>query len=326
MDNAEPAERCEEAAMEARPSGGSSVSRGHRRLLVSAAVMLYAAVTAGGIVCITGSGAGCAGWPRCQGQVIPPARVDAIIEYAHRLVAGLTAPVVIAAAIAGWRKATGSWWVDRAPVIAAICVLSAGTLGAVAVTAGIPAWLAAVDRGCALAALGLMVGASVVVHSSRKASAPGSLSRDRRYARVTVAAAAVVFALLVSGVLADSTSLVRCYGWPILGRMPPAGASHAAPEMARQLLAAVAAGLLAAIVVLAWLTQRKRTAVLALANGSAVLFALEMAKGALLSADTSSIVALGLSVVSTSALWTSLVMLAVLTAFSPGAAEPLARR
>ena len=66
-----------------------------RYLVLTAALMTFGLITMGGIVRVTGSGLGCPDWPTCHGQLIPPMRVDAIIEYLHRLIAALTLGVVV---------------------------------------------------------------------------------------------------------------------------------------------------------------------------------------------------------------------------------------
>ena len=54
-------------------------------------------VLTGAAVRLTGSGLGCPTWPRCYGNIYPPLRTHAVIEFSNRLI---TVPVCIAAGLA----------------------------------------------------------------------------------------------------------------------------------------------------------------------------------------------------------------------------------
>ncbi|MBM3268246.1 MAG: COX15/CtaA family protein [Candidatus Sericytochromatia bacterium] len=79
-------------------------------LLHATAGLTLVLVLVGAIVRSTGSGLGCgtAGgmhdWPLCHGQLIPPATVEAIIEFSHRALAGAVSLCLLGAA--GWAAAT----------------------------------------------------------------------------------------------------------------------------------------------------------------------------------------------------------------------------
>jgi heme A synthase len=59
----------------------------------------------GAFVRATGSGAGCGEhWPDCNGDVVPRApRLETVIEFTHRLTAGLATVLVVTLAVWGWR-------------------------------------------------------------------------------------------------------------------------------------------------------------------------------------------------------------------------------
>src|SRR5512147_1981130 len=110
----------------------------------------------GGVVCATESGAACPDWPGCFGRAIPPPQIHSIIKYTHRFIAALTTPLIIAAAVVGWRKARHDVLVTRLPLIAIFFTLAVVVFGAFAVLTGLPRGVAAVDLGSALIVLTLM--------------------------------------------------------------------------------------------------------------------------------------------------------------------------
>ena len=187
-------------------------------LLLTAAVMTYLLITLGGIVCVTESGLGCPDWPGCYGQIVPPPRLDAIIEYMHRFTAALTSPFIIAAAIIGWWKFRSVWWVSRPPLMAVALLLAVIAFGATAVLRGLRPEIAAIDLGSALMVLALMLIATVAAFARyQQPTLPDQLLFRSAFARLTLWALVAVFVVLVSGVLvADSGSLARCLGWPLL--------------------------------------------------------------------------------------------------------------
>lgn len=71
----------------------------HRYAQVTAIALASLAliVLTGSAVRLTGSGLGCPDWPKCHGGTVPPADVNAVIEYGNRLLTGFVGLAVIAA-------------------------------------------------------------------------------------------------------------------------------------------------------------------------------------------------------------------------------------
>jgi heme A synthase len=282
-------------------------------LLVAASVMTFLLIALGSIVCITESGLGCPDWPGCYGKIVPPRKLSSIIEYTHRLSAALASPLVIAAAIVGWRRYRALRWVSRSLVFAILCMFTAGAFGALAVLRGIPPIAAALDLASALMALTLVLTATAIAISRYQDPAlPDKLSFHSPFARLSLWTLAAAFIVLVSGVLAaESGSLVRCLGWPLYNEWFTPVDLRGWLFMARYLVGGIASALIVALVARAWRTQPERTPARRAATLVGVLFLAEIIIG-LLGLMSDSSLLLVLYVALAAALWAGLVILTVL--------------
>ena len=104
-----------------------------RKLTLSTALVTYALVVLGGVVRVTGSGLGCPDWPLCYGQPLPPASTEAVIEMAHRYVAGVVTILVGLIAWTAWRAYRHDKWIVQ-PALWGIGVIGVQVvLGAITV-------------------------------------------------------------------------------------------------------------------------------------------------------------------------------------------------
>jgi cytochrome c oxidase assembly protein subunit 15 len=80
-----------------RTNGYTVTPEQYVRFAYAGLIALTVIVLTGAAVRLTGSGLGCPTWPKCYGNVYPPLRTHALIEFSNRLV---TVPVSIAAGLA----------------------------------------------------------------------------------------------------------------------------------------------------------------------------------------------------------------------------------
>ncbi len=294
-----------------------------RYLALTAALMTFGLIIMGGIVRVTGSGLGCPDWPTCHGQLIPPMRMDAIIEYLHRLIAALTSPFILASAIVGWWKFRAVKWVSRPPLWAVGFLFVEIILGAITVLTELPPEVVAIHLGTALTVLALMLTATVVAFARYQNPAlPDRLSFRSPFARLTLWTLAAVFVVLVSGALvAGSGSTAGCIGWPLCsGRLIPTDV-HGWIHMTHRLIVGSTSILVVIVVVQAWRTQRTQTAILPAATVMGVLFFAQALVGALKTTQGFPVFLLALHVATAAAVWAALVVLVVVTGLARRTAQ-----
>jgi heme a synthase len=303
----------QEEYVTANPSTASgSISRGHRNLVVVAAAVTTLLIALGGIVCATESGAGCPDWPGCYGRIVPPPQVNAVIEYTHRFVAGLTTPLILAAAWVSWRRARTIRWLVR-PLLVAIPFLAAVIVfGAFAVLTGLPRLVAALDLSSALVTMTLVLTAAVVAFTRHADSTlPDRFAVSGSLAWLGLVTLGATFVLYVSGILvAGPGSLTRCVGWPFWRILPADAAGW--PQVARLGLAAVTALLITVLIVQTWRTRRVHASQCRVATLAGLAFLGEMAVGVIMLTSGSTMLLLMTYVAAGTVLFAALVVLAAL--------------
>src|SRR6266571_4116440 len=180
------------------------MTRRFTTLAWAAAVCTYLLIVLGAIVRITGSGLGCGDhWPLCNGHLFPPTGdIGTVIEWSHRLVAALVSVLVLALAVADWR---------RSMVAVGLLVLQVG-LGAITVKLELPPWSVVLHLGTAMLLLAtlLMVARPHPLSPSPRGGEWGRSSRTE-----FVALALGFVTVLLGALTANLGAASACLGFPL---------------------------------------------------------------------------------------------------------------
>jgi heme A synthase len=136
-------------------------TRAYRRLAVATLVATFLLIILGGIVRVSGSGLGCGpegsgfhGWPFCNGDIVPGFELTAVIEYAHRIVAGIVGVmIVLLFVLAVARRVEGPRLPTLTGALVVLVAAQAG-LGGLTVEKGLDEGLVAAHLGLAMVLLG----------------------------------------------------------------------------------------------------------------------------------------------------------------------------
>jgi heme A synthase len=182
-----------------------------RRLAFTTALFAYLQIALGGVVRVTGSGLGCPDWPLCHGRPYPPANVNSIIEYSHRLVGSITELLIVVTVVAAWIV-----FRSQRPLVAwlATASLAAGlgeaVLGGIVVANELAPWMVLFHLALAMLILGFLTATAVM---SLPAS-PGVIG----FRRTAVIGAAATYVLLLTGsTVVASNADASCHSWPLCG-------------------------------------------------------------------------------------------------------------
>lgn len=182
----------------------------YRRLLITSAIATFVVIVSGGIVRIAGSVPACPDWPLCYGQVVPPLRLDAWIEYAHRLLTLVVAVLIVAVSLVAWKRREADAWARRPPLLAPILLVVQIGLGAVIVWFNSPELVRMFHLGMAMSILACLIipAVAVTVADEHSLAGTGASTRlggrtalhMRRYRRLVVGTALAVALLVLTGV------------------------------------------------------------------------------------------------------------------------------
>src|SRR5213078_3994818 len=216
------------------------MTRRFTRLAWAAAACTYLLIVLGAVVRVTGSGLGCGEhWPRCHGRWFPPFDdIGTLIEWNHRLFAGLVTILVVAVAGAAWwmsRRTDNRQPTTDAPpaplaYVALGLLITQVLLGAVVVKLALPPWTVVLHLGTAMLLLATLLGIATQASWTPGASpgpvelpsAPLGFTPGFRPGSVVLGLAFVT--VLLGALTANLGAASACLGFPLCnGQLVPAG-------------------------------------------------------------------------------------------------------
>ena len=144
-----------------------------RRLALVSLVFLFLIVMTGAAVRLTGSGLGCANWPRCgETSFLPPKDFHALVEFGNRLMSVPVGFFTLATAVAAWFVRGLPRWVAWMAAGVLLLVLVEAWLGGVTVTSDLDPIVVMAHFLLALLAIALAVAVVLGATAPAQGSAP----------------------------------------------------------------------------------------------------------------------------------------------------------
>ena len=287
-----------------------------RKLTLFTALLTFVLVVLGGIVRVTGSGLGCPDWPLCYGQPLPPASIEAILEMAHRYVAGVVTILVGLIAWTAWRAYRHEKWIVR-PAMWGIGVIGVQiVLGAVTVILkNAPITVVAhFFAALTMLACATIVAIAVRLKPDRAAATP---DRQRLFKWVLISLVSVIALLFVGSVVTATNSALGClFDWPLCrGALIPNSTDVGTYiQWFHRLVALIAGGVLTYTTVLAWRLRDQFHAVWVASGLALSFFIIQAVIGGTVVLSKIHLVLRGAHLAMAAAVWASTVVMVVLAA------------
>jgi cytochrome c oxidase assembly protein subunit 15 len=247
-----------------------------KKIVAASTIATFLLITIGGLVRATKSGLGCGtDWPNCSGRLLPELADRAmVIEYSHRLVAGIVVLLLAALAIQAFRTGQ-SRPVRYASIGAFALVMFQAILGMIVVVLELQAVSVVLHLATALSLLAVLLFIWLEVDEHGEAHDP------RMARRASVSAVAVLVLLLVGSYVSGRDAGYVFRDWPLFdGRLIPTLAVETeALHFLHRILAAIT-GVVLAFTLGPSMRRKARPRAALFARVALVAFILEIGIGA----------------------------------------------
>ena len=285
-----------------------------RRIAWIAVGFTYFLVALGGTVRTTDSGLSCPDWPLCYGQAYAAIDYHTFLEQFHRYVAAIVSILVITLAISALLWARKERHVLVPALIAPVLLVIQIVLGGLTVLWKLPPNIITAHLGTALAIFAMII--TIAVMAAKPAPAREHPAKTRKFARLAVTNALLVYGLMLSGsYVVGSGASLACSGWPLCTAPQWAIQYHLADINVFHRLTATFVGLvLIWTLISAWRRRNVAPAQAWVALAAAILFIAQSIVGGLIVLLNKPGFVAGLHLALATAVWGSLVILAALAA------------
>jgi heme A synthase len=168
-----------------------------RRLVLATAIATFVLIIVGGVVRVSDSGLGCGpagsgfhGWPFCNGDVVPGVSLHSIVEYTHRVVAGIVSVMIVAIVVLAWRRHREYLGVAAGLLV---LILAQAALGGATVEGNLEEAYVAAHLGLAMLLLGGLL------YLYRNVTATPVVDGGPRIRGLSIAASVAVLCTIVAG-------------------------------------------------------------------------------------------------------------------------------
>ena len=275
----------------------------------------YFLIALGGTVRVSDSGLSCPDWPLCHGNIFVALDYHVLLEQFHRYTASIVSILIITLTISALIWARKERQVLIPALLAPFFLVIQIVLGGLTVLWKLPPTIITAHLGTALAIFAMVI--TVAIMSGKANPSKEHPAKTRKFVRLAMTNALLVYGLMLSGsYVVGSGATLACPGWPLCGTAPQwAVQYHLADVNTFHRLVATFVGLVLIWTLISALRRRivaPGQAWVALVAG--ILFVVQAIVGGLVVLLERPDFVAGLHLAIATAVWGSLVLLAVLAA------------
>ena len=275
----------------------------------------YFLIALGGTVRVSDSGLSCPDWPLCYGRPYAPPEIHALLEESHRYTASIVSILIIALAISALIWARKEKQVLIPALMAPFFLVIQIVLGGLTVLWKLPPQIITAHLGTALAIFAMVI--TVAVMSGKAKPSKEHPAKTRKFVRLAMTNALLVYGLMLSGsYVVGSSATLACPGWPLCGTAPQWAVQYHLSDINsfHRLVATFVGLVLIWTLISAWRRRNVAPGQAWVALVAGILFVVQAGVGGLVVLLKRPDFVAGLHLALATAVWGSLVLLAVLAA------------